>query len=89
MSVTAAPNQLPKAMSLDQVQLAIVQIWQKCFAVETIGPNDNFYDLGGSSVMASQIAAEIDSALGLNVPSVAILTSETIAGLIQTIASNK
>ncbi len=39
----------------NEVQLKLVEIWQEVFKIETIGINDNFFDIGGNSLLSLQI----------------------------------
>ncbi|MEM7378141.1 MAG: condensation domain-containing protein, partial [Pseudomonadota bacterium] len=41
------------------LQRTLVSIWQSVLRVESIGLHDNFFDLGGDSIMAIQIAARL------------------------------
>lgn len=41
------------------LQRTLVSIWQSVLRVEPIGLQDNFFDLGGDSIMAIQIAARL------------------------------
>lgn len=49
---------------------ALTQIWQEVLQIPTIGTEDNFFDLGGNSLLAMQVAIKIEATfqkrLGLN-----------------------
>ena len=42
----------------------LVKIWSEALSISTIGIDDNFFDLGGDSIIASRIV----SAIGRNLP---------------------
>ncbi len=59
----------------------IAAIWSEVLAVEKIGIHDNFFQLGGHSLRATQIVSRMRQQLGWDVPIRAIFESPTIAGL--------
>jgi amino acid adenylation domain-containing protein len=54
-----APHVPPR----NEVERIITDIWQNVLGVQRIGIHDNFFDLGGHSLMAIQIHREITAAL--------------------------
>lgn len=56
-------------------------LWQKVFEVEKIGVNDNFFDLGGDSLLASALFVEIELAFGKRFPLSLLLRHGTVASL--------
>ncbi|MGV9720312.1 amino acid adenylation domain-containing protein [Nocardia beijingensis] len=46
-----------------------------------VGANDDFFELGGNSLLATQAAARIGAALGLRVPVTLLFESSVVAGL--------
>jgi amino acid adenylation domain-containing protein len=59
----------------------IAAIWSEVLEVEKIGIHDNFFQLGGHSLRATQIMSRMRQQLGWDVPIRAIFESPTIAGL--------
>jgi thioesterase domain-containing protein/ketosteroid isomerase-like protein len=59
----------------------IAAVWRSHFALESIGVNDDFFDLGGDSLLAVQVAHGVREALGADVPAHVILENPTIAQL--------
>jgi thioester reductase-like protein len=59
----------------------LATVWAALFAIDKIGAEDNFFDLGGHSLMAVQLAARLSRALGREVPVRAILLYPTVAML--------
>jgi acyl carrier protein len=56
----------------------IAEIWQKALGVEKIGVLDNFFDLGGDSLIAIQAAAELKKAFQVDLPVVSLYEGLTI-----------
>lgn len=57
----------------------LTAIWQRVLQLPSVGPNDNFFDLGGDSALAVQLFAEIADACGRELPAVMIYHVPTIA----------
>ncbi|MCB9446044.1 MAG: non-ribosomal peptide synthetase, partial [Ardenticatenaceae bacterium] len=59
----------------------IAAIWSEVLEVEKIGIYDNFFQLGGHSLRATQIVSRMRQQLGWDVPIRAVFESPTIASL--------
>jgi phthiocerol/phenolphthiocerol synthesis type-I polyketide synthase E len=59
----------------------VAAVWRELFGVSQIGPDDDFYALGGHSMLAVRMAARLRSELGLRVPVRTILENPTVDGL--------
>lgn len=62
----------------DEIEYRLVTIWEDVLRVKPIGLRDNFFDLGGHSLMAARLLARIDQSLGKEIPLAAILEAPTI-----------
>ncbi|MEP6706031.1 MAG: amino acid adenylation domain-containing protein [Pyrinomonadaceae bacterium] len=58
----------------------LVQIWADVLKLERVGVNDNFFDLGGDSILGTQILARATKA-GLRMTPKQLFQYQTIAGL--------
>lgn len=52
----------------NQMEKTLTQIWSEILQIDKIGIYDNFFDLGGQSLMATQIVSRIRSNLGMEIP---------------------
>lgn len=59
----------------------MVEIWQKISGLERVGINENFFDIGGNSLLGIQLISHIRDAFGLDIPIDSLFNSPTIAGL--------
>ncbi|MCC5858715.1 MAG: LLM class flavin-dependent oxidoreductase [Ectothiorhodospiraceae bacterium] len=57
------------------------ELWQRLLGQPEIGREDNFFDLGGHSILAVKLQGELRKALGFRVPVTEIFRNPTIAGL--------
>ena len=62
-------------------QARLVRIWQTLFGRTEISDNDDFFALGGDSVLAAQLAVEIEDQFQCSVPATALLEAPTLSGL--------
>jgi acyl carrier protein len=65
----------------DEVGGAVAGVWRELLGVPAVRDEDNFFDLGGNSLLAVQIAARVTGRLGLAVEPADVLLAETFADL--------
>lgn len=88
------PNlQTPYAAAGTDLQRTIVGIWQNSLGFEQVGIQDNFFDLGGDSLIAIRMVAQLKEKLGIELSAAQLfqcVTVESLAELIeQTGTDNK
>jgi amino acid adenylation domain-containing protein len=86
-----APEAAPDSTAVaprDRVEEALVKIWESVLSVRPIGVTDNFFDLGGHSLMAARLIAQIESATRKKIPLSAIFRAPTVEGLARFLASD-
>ncbi|MCY4045848.1 MAG: amino acid adenylation domain-containing protein [Cellvibrionales bacterium] len=87
-----AIDRLPKAIAEDfvtqpyeaprnETEHTLVTIWQEQLKLDKIGIHDNFFDLGGHSLMALKISAAIESEWQCHVPLPKFFEQPTVAQL--------
>jgi phthiocerol/phenolphthiocerol synthesis type-I polyketide synthase E len=59
------------------VEKQVFQIWSELFGVDLIEPESNFYDMGGHSVLATQLLAQINETFGIEIGLGALLMTPT------------
>lgn len=65
----------------DEVEQQLAQIWENIFNIQSIGVRDNFFDIGGYSLLAVRLFAEIERTFGKNLPLSVLLEAPTIEEL--------
>jgi acyl carrier protein len=76
-----AANETPFAPAETSVEKTIAQIWQEVLRLQQVGLNDNFFDLGGNSLLAVQAHARICETLKLDFPVIKLFQNSTVAAL--------
>jgi amino acid adenylation domain-containing protein len=65
----------------DELELQLTKIWEQLLQIQPIGMMDNFFDLGGNSLLAMSLFAQIETLWQINLPLSAIFQAPTIAEL--------
>lgn len=64
------------------IEKALDDIWRRVLALERVGMHDNFFDLGGTSLLAVNLVALINRELGIELPIVKIFQYPNISLLV-------
>lgn len=65
----------------DELESALLEIWELVLGRRGIGTQDDFFELGGHSLLAMQVAARIEERLGVAVPLERLFDATTVAAL--------
>ena len=65
----------------NQIEDRIAQVWQRLLGIDRVGIIDNFFSLGGDSLLAIQVMSRFREEFGVNLPLRAIFDSPTVAEL--------
>ena len=63
------------------MEKGIARIWAELLRIETVGLHDNFFDLGGHSLLVVQAQARLRDGFGVNVPVVRLFQHPTVGAL--------
>ena len=79
----AAPAQ--PIISHQTTEQSLIEIWQKVLQITELDPGENFFNLGGNSLVAVTLMSEIRSSLNVELPLISLFRSPTILGLVREI----
>ncbi|HYR11859.1 MAG TPA: SDR family oxidoreductase, partial [Longimicrobium sp.] len=60
---------------------AVAEVWSQLLAIDQIGVHDSFFELGGTSLLATQVTSRLRQTVQVDVPLRAFLETPTVAGL--------
>jgi acyl carrier protein len=72
-------------VSSDEVEQQMVRIWQRVLGLDAIGVQNNFFELGGDSVMIIQIVRLIHETFQVSLPMHLMFEKTTIASLAEAV----
>ncbi len=61
-----------------EIEKQLVDIWQRVLSIKQVGLNDNFFEVGGTSLKAVQLIATIKKELEANISIVTIFECPTV-----------
>lgn len=65
----------------DALQARLVRVWEKVLNVSPVGIRDDFFELGGDSLLAVSLFAEMEKTFGTNVPLATLFEAPTVERL--------
>jgi acyl carrier protein len=71
----------------NDIEQTLMEIWQKVLQIPQVGTQDNFFHLGGNSLVAVTLIREILSAFNVDLPLISLFRSPTITDLAQQISA--
>jgi thioesterase domain-containing protein/acyl carrier protein len=77
--VSVAPGRGPRR-PLSETEATVAQIWQRLLHTDLIDADDNFFDLGGQSLLGVRLLLEVEQVFGCALPLAALFESPTLAG---------
>ena len=83
--VADAPQAPPQRAAVPVTVEALAAIWARVLNVDAVDADDSFFDLGGHSLVAMQLIADVREAFQVEVPLRALFEDPTITGLMAAI----
>lgn len=91
-SKTVSPAEVesvPQVAENERVEEVLTKIWQDVLHLDSVRPDDDFFEIGGHSLLAAQLFDEIEKQLGVNLPLATLFTATTIEQLVDLIQKEK
>ena len=84
--------QIPKVTYVkpeNQTEQLIAEIWQKVLGKDKIGIYDNFFDLGGDSLLMVQVHNQLQTSFNQTIPIIALFHHTTVHELAKELSQNQ
>jgi amino acid adenylation domain-containing protein len=81
ISTTYLSNQDNYLAPRNPTELQLTKIWENLFGFSPIGVNDNFFEIGGKSLLAMQLFSKLENELNCVLPPMTVMQHPTIAEL--------
>ncbi len=75
------PNPKEPVAPRDGVELQLVAVWEQVLGISQVGVRDNFFDLGGYSLLALRMFSAIEQIFGTRLPMAMLFQAPTIEQL--------
>ncbi|AFY89108.1 type I polyketide synthase [Chroococcidiopsis thermalis] len=73
----------------DEIEQAIADIWQETLGIDSIGIYDDFFELGGDSLVALPMVAQLRDTFQVELPLPTLFNKANVAALAQVIIDNE
>jgi amino acid adenylation domain-containing protein len=71
------------------IESRLAQIWSEVLSIDQVGIHDNFFDLGGHSVAATQVVSRVIKKFQLELPVQSLFQSPTVAEMAAVISAHQ
>ncbi|HEX5715372.1 MAG TPA: SDR family NAD(P)-dependent oxidoreductase [Thermoanaerobaculia bacterium] len=69
------------APARNELERRISALWQRALGISQVGIHDNFFDLGGNSLIGVQLVADLRRELGVEISNVTLFEAPTVSAL--------
>lgn len=61
-----------------EMEKLLFEVWKKSLRMDTFSVDDNFFDLGGHSILAVEVMTQVDQLTGINLPLTSLFSHPTL-----------
>jgi acyl carrier protein len=79
--VPARRDSTPGGVPADSIEAGLIALWRDLIGAREIGLRDNFFEIGGDSLIGIQLIAHVGRAFGVRLPVDSLFEYPTITGL--------
>lgn len=69
------------ALLQDETEKQLAGIWEKVLGIKSIGPHQNYFELGGTSLLAVRLFTEVEKVFKVKIPLAVLFEAQTVAAL--------
>lgn len=78
LGLTAGSSQGEKALPQNETERQLKQIWEELLGMRSVGIHQNYFELGGNSILAVRLFTEIENVFKVKLPLSTLLKAPTI-----------
>jgi amino acid adenylation domain-containing protein len=82
-----AGDAAPSSSAPGRLEPELLAVWRRVLRNNAIGPNDNFFDAGGTSLQLIEVQEAIRGALGLEIPVLQLFANPTVRHVARSLGS--
>ncbi|HEU0299899.1 MAG TPA: amino acid adenylation domain-containing protein, partial [Longimicrobium sp.] len=71
------------------LEARMAAVWQEVLGVDRVGAHDDFFDLGGQSILATRLVARLRGELGIDVPVGMLMQAPTVEALARAVEAGE
>jgi len=86
-ALSTGSSQSEQSLPLNETERRLKQIWEELLGVRSIGVHQNYFELGGNSILAVRLFAEIENVFTVKLPLSTLLKAPTIKKLAKVLCS--
>jgi phthiocerol/phenolphthiocerol synthesis type-I polyketide synthase E len=73
----------------NEIEQIIVNVWQEILGIDQLGIHDNFFDLGGNSLIGLKVISRLKKELKIDIPVIALFEGPTVSALAKVISKGR
>jgi acyl carrier protein len=73
---------------LSRRERALAEVWRQVLGTDAVGPDDNFFDLGGNSLIGLKVVSRLKRELDVEIPIVTLFEGPTVSAFSKLISQN-
>jgi len=73
----------------NEIEQVILNVWQEILGIDQLGIQDNFFDLGGNSLVGLKVISRLKKELNLEIPLVALFEGPTVSALARVVSKDR
>jgi amino acid adenylation domain-containing protein len=66
----------------DSLHVLVTQVWEELLGIRGIGTSENFFEIGGYSLLAARLTVRIEASVGRRLPIKVLFENPTIGGMV-------
>jgi len=70
-------------------EMVLADIWTRILGIEEVGIHDDFFRLGGDSILATQVVSQVRQIMGVELSPIAMFETPTITGLVRKLHASR